>query len=68
MTFKVSTRVRIKGRNIVVQQTADSDDHLATLEAIRAVGEDARRLHKASDIAIKSKRQAFRRKKADRDP
>jgi hypothetical protein len=67
MTFKVSTRVRIKGKNVVVQRTADSEDRSATLEAIRAVGEDARRLRKANDAAIKSTRQAFRRKKTARN-
>ena len=65
MTFKVSSRVRIKGRNVVVRRTADSADEPATLAAISEVGEEVRRLRKAAEAEIKSTRRAFRRKKPD---
>ena len=67
MVFKASSRVRIKGRNVVVERTADSADQAATLAAIREVGEEARRLRRAADAAIKSGRQSFRRKKPKKE-
>jgi hypothetical protein len=63
MTFKVASRVRIKGKNVVVQRTADNSNHAATLVAIRQVGEEAPRLRLANDAAIKSTRPGYRKKK-----
>ena len=67
MTFKVSSRVRIKGRNVVVRRTADSADEPAIRAAIREVGEEAKRLRKAAEAEIRSTRRAFRRKKAKKE-
>ena len=64
MTFTVSSRVKIKGKKVVVQRTVDDGDHAA---AISEVGEEVRRLRKANQAAIKSTRQSFRRKKAPKD-
>jgi hypothetical protein len=67
MTFKASSRVRIKGKNVLVQRAADSSDHAATLAAIREVGEEAQRLRKANGAAIKSSRSGYRKKKTAPD-
>jgi hypothetical protein len=64
MTSKFSTRVRIKGKNAVVQRTADN--HADTRVAIREVAEEALRLRRANEVANKSVRQGYlRRKKTD---
>jgi len=63
MGFTVSTRVRIKGKHVVVQRTTDSGDRAAHAAAIREVGEEARKLSRANEVANKSSRQGYRKRK-----
>jgi hypothetical protein len=62
MAFTVSSTILVKGKKVKVSRTVESGDQRASIAAIEEVGEEARQLTKATQAAISSKPQRFRKK------